>query len=86
MIGKRRRIKIVPPGAKEPKLKKQKKNLCPFVRSPSLDCYCRDMNSSKISMAIHFCQNHYVQCPIYKRMIRPKTRKFEVKKKARAQR
>jgi len=83
-MGNRLRIEIVPPGSKEPKSKeqkKQKKNLCPFVRSPGPDCYCRDMNSSKISMAVYFCQNHYDHCEIYKRMTRREQKKPEGDKK-----
>jgi len=54
--------------------KKRKRRLCPFVRSPSKDCYFLDMNSNKISMALYYCQNHYTHCTIYKRI---KTKKRE---------
>ena len=37
--------------------------------------------SSKISMAVYYCQNHYAQCPIYKRMTRQKKNKPESDKK-----
>jgi len=79
--GNRQRIEIVPPGSKEPKPKEQKRNLCPLVRSPGPDCYCRDMNSSKISMAVYFCQNHYAHCEIYKSMARQQKNKPESDKK-----
>ncbi len=46
----------------------QKRTLCPFVQSPSQECYFLDMNSNKISMTIYYCQNHYEICEIYKRM------------------
>ncbi len=55
-------------GATAPEGKKQKRTVCPFVRSPSRDCYFLDMNSNKISMAVYYCQNHYDQCEIYKRI------------------
>ena len=47
---------------------KREKKQCPFVRSPDRECYFMDMNSNKISMALYYCQNHYTQCVIYKRM------------------
>jgi hypothetical protein len=46
----------------------ENKKKCPFIRSPDKDCYFLDMNSNKISMALFYCQNHYKQCTIYKRM------------------
>jgi hypothetical protein len=58
-------------GAAAPEKKKQKRTLCPFVRSPGRDCYFLDMNSNKISMAVYYCQNHYDQCEIYKRKTKP---------------
>lgn len=47
---------------------KKKKRLCPLIKSPFKDCYFLDMTSNKISMALHYCQNHYMQCSIYKRV------------------
>jgi hypothetical protein len=47
---------------------KGKKKKCPFIGSPDKDCYCLDMNSNKISMALFYCQNHYTQCVIYKQL------------------
>ncbi len=53
--------------AQQPRTKKGKeKNLCPFLSSPFEDCYSLDMDSTKISMAIYYCQNHFEECDIYK--------------------
>lgn len=46
----------------------EKKNKCPFIRSPDRGCYVLDMNSNKISMVLFYCQNHYTQCTLYKSM------------------
>jgi len=58
-----------------PEKKNQKRILCPFVRSPHKDCYFLDMNSNKISMAVYYCQNHFKECEIYKRLTRTKKNK-----------
>ncbi len=55
-----------------PEKKNQKRMLCPFVRSPDKDCYFLDMNSNKISMAVYYCQNHFKECEIFKRLTRTK--------------
>ncbi len=47
---------------------KGKKKKCPVIGYPNKDCYCLDMNSNKISMALYYCQNHYKQCAIYKQL------------------
>ncbi len=65
-------MKPADPKVQQPKKKIQQRMLCPLVRSPHQDCYFRDMNSNKISMAVYYCQNHYEQCEIYKRKHKPK--------------
>jgi len=52
--------------------KNKKQQLCPMVANPGKSCYCRDMNSNKISMAVYYCLNHYRQCEIYRQMMRSK--------------
>jgi hypothetical protein len=59
---------MVPPDSKEQESKgtnKPKRKLCPFVRSPQIECYFLDMNSYTIPMAVYYCLNHYLQCDIY---------------------
>ncbi len=42
---------------------------CPFVKSPSDDCYVSTMNSTSIADAVYYCGGNYRECPIYKRHI-----------------
>ncbi len=59
--------------ARQPRTKKgKKKKLCPFLSSPFEDCYALDMDSTKIAMVVHYCQNHFEECDIYKRMSQQK--------------
>ncbi len=53
-------------------IKDKKKKLCPFLSSLFEDCYSVDMDSTKISMVIYYCQNHFEQCDIYKRLSQKK--------------
>ena len=39
--------------------------ICPFVFSPSEDCYCIKMNSEKIKSVVAFCMGKYLECKIY---------------------
>lgn len=52
--------------------KDKKKKLCPFLSSPFEDCYSLDMDSTKIAMVVYYCQNHFEECDIYKRMSQKK--------------
>lgn len=72
-------MQLADPKAQQPKKKPQKRVLCPFVGSPHKDCYFLDMNSNKISMAVYYCQNHFKQCEIFKRMTQPKKNLTRVK-------
>jgi len=58
----------------------EKKKKCPFIGSPGKDCYFLDMNSNKISMALFYCQNHYTQCAIYKKMKTKKSAHKDLKR------
>ena len=42
---------------------------CPVLENPEPDCYCRDLTSLTIPMAILFCLKDFRQCPIYKRYL-----------------
>jgi len=72
---KGKEMKPVEPTTQQNGDKNRKKKSCPFIRSPSKDCYCIDMNSTKISMAIYYCRNRYEECDIYKRITRSKRKK-----------
>lgn len=37
--------------------------LCLYVKSPSPDCYCINMNSAKIELAVRFCMGDFRKCP-----------------------
>jgi hypothetical protein len=42
-------------------------SLCPRIVRPFSDCYCINMTSRKIALAIEFCGAGYENCEIYKR-------------------
>ncbi|NIA11818.1 MAG: hypothetical protein GWP10_19360 [Nitrospiraceae bacterium] len=42
--------------------------VCPFVASPSKDCYCVEMNSDRIRNVVKFCMGNYLECKIYRRL------------------
>ena len=42
---------------------------CPLIKDPHPDCYCLDLNNSKINLAIRFCTKNYEQCDIYNRVV-----------------
>jgi hypothetical protein len=43
------------------------KNFCPLLNDPEPDCYCFNMNSHTISLAVKYCQGDYLACDIYLR-------------------
>jgi hypothetical protein len=47
---------------------KSLKRICPFVEDPHDDCYCFNMNSHNIRLAIHYCQQNFEECKVYKRI------------------
>lgn len=44
-----------------------RRRLCPFVENPFSDCYCKDMNSLKITRASFYCLGNYTMCEYYKK-------------------
>ncbi len=38
---------------------------CPFIENSLADCYCSDMKSQNIKLALNFCGGDYKKCPIY---------------------
>jgi hypothetical protein len=40
---------------------------CPVLENPEPDCYCLNLTSLTIPMAVQYCLNDFRQCPIYKR-------------------
>jgi hypothetical protein len=42
---------------------------CPVLENPEPDCYCLDMASLQIHMAIQYCLGNFTQCPIYRRIM-----------------
>jgi len=42
---------------------------CPVLENPEPDCYCLDLTSLQIHMAIQYCLGNFIQCPIYKRIM-----------------
>lgn len=46
----------------------RKKN-CPFVRSPSDDCYCAKLDSQNIENVLYYCADRFLDCEIYKKLI-----------------
>jgi len=53
---------------KKPK-EKTLDGVCPFVSSPSEDCYCVKMNSDKIKDVAEFCIGKYLGCRVYERLV-----------------
>lgn len=40
---------------------------CPHVGDPFPECHCHAMTSAKIPLAIHYCQEHFEACEIFRR-------------------
>ena len=43
---------------------------CPILDNPDPDCYCLNLTSVNIPMAVHFCLRDFRDCPIYQKYIR----------------
>jgi hypothetical protein len=41
-------------------------NVCPFVANPFPECYCFDMTSLKIGLAVRYCMCKYIECEKFK--------------------
>ncbi len=46
-----------------------KHKLCPLLGEPRKDCYCTNMNSNKIPLALRFCGEEFEKCRIYQAII-----------------
>jgi hypothetical protein len=42
------------------------KTICPFTAKRYDKCYCVNMDSRKISLAVRYCMGIFDQCEIYK--------------------
>ena len=40
---------------------------CPVLDNPVSDCYCLNLTSLNIPMAIQYCLGDFRECPVYKR-------------------
>ena len=43
--------------------------VCPFTRQPDKECYCVNINSSKVFYVIEYCGGQFLKCPIYKKLV-----------------
>jgi len=41
--------------------------LCPYITKPFSDCYCFQISSQKIPLALTFCGGNHQQCEIFQR-------------------
>ncbi len=41
------------------------KKPCPFIHSPSKDCYCYEISSSRVQDVLRYCNAFYTLCPVY---------------------
>ena len=41
---------------------------CPLLKNPEPDCYCFNLNSQTIPLAVKYCQGDYLGCDIYQRV------------------
>jgi len=48
---------------------KSKGEYCPFVKDPHQECYCLDIDSSKVNLVTRFCSGNYEECDIYNRIL-----------------
>ena len=43
--------------------------LCPVLDSPEPDCYCMNLTSRTIPLAVQYCLRDFRTCPIYQRFM-----------------
>ena len=43
---------------------------CPVLENPEPDCYCLNLTSLTIPLAVQYCLNDFRQCPIYRRYMK----------------
>lgn len=46
----------------------REEKFCPLLFNPELDCYCFDLDSQSIALALKYCHGNYLACEIYQRM------------------
>lgn len=51
-------------------VKKAKSSVCPFMKAPMADCYCRSLSSDNIEKAFDYCSGDYEACSIYQNVFR----------------
>jgi hypothetical protein len=51
---------------------KSQRVFCPFIKDPHQECYCLDINSSKVNLVAKFCSGDYEECDIYNRILQKK--------------
>lgn len=49
---------------------KNKSGVCPFMKSPMAECYCRNLSSENIEKAFDYCSGDYEACAIYQNVFR----------------
>gem|GEM_PF-1372189 len=52
------------------KIESKKMGICPFMKSPMDNCYCRNLSSENIEKAHDFCSGDYESCVIYQGVFR----------------
>ncbi len=43
------------------------REMCPILDNPEPDCYCVNLTSLNVQLAIQYCLRNFRECPIYKR-------------------
>ena len=51
-------------------VKNTRAGVCPFMKAPMADCYCRSLSSENIEKAFDFCSGDYEACTIYQNVFR----------------
>ncbi|MCD6526506.1 MAG: PAS domain-containing protein [Desulfuromonas sp.] len=51
-------------------MKNTRAGVCPFMKAPMADCYCRSLSSENIEKAFDFCSGDYEACTIYQNVFR----------------
>ncbi len=54
--------------------KKNSKILCPYTERPMPECYCVDMNSSKVQFVLEYCHGPFHACRLYQAMVAGQTK------------
>ncbi len=46
----------------------QETAMCPLIGKDRDGCYCNNLTSMNIERVIHYCQNNFKECEIYRRV------------------